>query len=179
MDKFIKIAITRPDFYTGEAFIINKLLKEGSADYVHIRKPSADIKDVENLIALIDKRHHPKLKLHDCFNLIDKFDLGGCHLNSRNVIPHPGAKSISKSIHSIKEIPLTEEYDYFFISPVFDSISKNNYKSAFDIDILSRNVKGRKAIALGGVTPDKITLLKEKGFYGAAMLSHFFPNETN
>ena len=66
------------------------------------------------------------------------------------------------------------DYDYVFLSPIFDSISKVGYNSAFTEDMLrDASVKGiidEKVVALGGVTFEKISYLKELNFGGAAMM---------
>lgn len=175
VDKFLKIAITAPEDYPGEEKIINTLLSKDIVDFVHIRKPGKSIYQIENLIKKITPNFYYKLKLHDHFDLLNHFDLGGIHLNSRNPVPHHLAKSVSISFHGLDQIKKSEQFDYFFISPVFDSISKGGYHSTFDLDKLSSVIKNRKAIALGGVTPAKYTLLKSIGFYGAALLGFFFP----
>lgn len=176
---FLIIAITPPDFRVGEAKRINEILSEGKAQYVHIRKPECSAIDISRLIDQIHPRFHSRLKLHDHFELIDKYNIGGIHLNSRNSgkpnLKLPKSLEISKSIHKLEEIPLAENFDYFFLSPVFDSITKEGYKAAFELDQISINISGKKAVALGGVTPDKFVLLKSLGFYGAALLGYFFP----
>lgn len=172
---FLVIAITKPDFYPGEASRISDLLEENQVDLVHIRKPGAEEAEIEKLIIEIPSKWHSRLKLHDGFNLIDKYDLGGLHLNSRNNYLHHKAKSKSISIHSAEEIDKTEGFDYFFISPVYDSISKKGYKSNFSLEQLSPIIKGRRAIALGGVVPEKYGELKAAGFSGAALSGYFFP----
>ena len=172
---FLIIAVTPPDFFPGEAHRITQILSDKEAHFVHIRKPGSAIGDMEELISTIPPEFHNHLKIHDHFNLIEKYDLGGCHLNGRNPLPHPMARSVSKSIHSLEEIPVAESLDYFFISPVFDSISKQGYKSTFDLDELSLMIKYKNGIALGGVTPEKFPLLVSLGFKGAAMLGYFFP----
>lgn len=179
MSPFLVIAITPPYFFSEEAEKINSILSEDRARFVHIRKPGADKDEIKSLLSNINPDFHKRLKLHDHFSLIDNYDLGGIHLNSRNPIPYPGAKSISISFHSLEEIDNKDNYDYFFLSPIFDSISKSGYKATFDLDKLPQIIKGRKAIALGGVTPEKFSLLKSLGFQGAALLGHFFPNKRN
>lgn len=174
MDNFIKIAITPPYFFPNESKLINNLLSQGEADLLHIRKPAASYHQIETLINNIDGNYHDRIKLHDHFELISKYKLGGIHLNSRNPIPPAYAKTVSKSIHSLEEINAIKDFDYFFISPVFDSISKQGYKAKFDLQVLSESIIGKNAIALGGVTPDKFSLLKELGFIGAAMIGHYF-----
>lgn len=67
-----------------------------------------------------------------------------------------------------------DECDYLFLSPIFDSISKAGYRSAFSHEQLQRaadeGVIDRKVIALGGVTPERIPYLHSLGFGGVAML---------
>lgn len=64
--------------------------------------------------------------------------------------------------------------DYVFLSPIFDSISKSGYHSAFTLEVLQQaaahNIIDEKVVALGGVTPDKVKWLRQIGFGGAAML---------
>lgn len=173
-NKFLIIAITPEIFFEGEADKISQILRNGEADIVHIRKPGSNKNQVADLIENIPLELHCRLKLHDHFELLDNYDLGGIHLNSRNPFPHPKAKAISRSIHAIEEISEAKDFDYYFISPIFDSISKEGYKSNFDLKELAEIIKDTRGIALGGVTPDKLPALMETGFYGAAMLGHFF-----
>ena len=173
---FQVIDITSPLFIKDEAEKINKILRDGSADLVHIRKPGSNEKEVEKLIQGISPIFYPRLKLHDHFELLEKYPLGGIHLNLRNNRAKPNVSSISISFHSLDEIKKSGNYDYFFISPIFDSISKAGYKGKFDFTELSNVIRGKKAIALGGITPDKFNFLKSMGFSGAAMLGYFFPS---
>lgn len=61
-----------------------------------------------------------------------------------------------------------------FLSPIFDSVSKQGYTSAFTDNVLKQASKDgiidNKVVALGGVTPDKINYLRQLNFGGAAML---------
>lgn len=175
MDKdFLIIAVTLPEFFDEEAKIINRILSNDLAHFVHIRKPEATAMEIYNLIKNINPLYHHRLKLHDHFELIDKYDLGGIHLNSRNNLVHSNAKSVSKSIHSIEELNGRDNYSYVFLSPVFDSISKKGYKATIDLNNLPGDLHQKKVIALGGVTPDKFELLKDSGFSGAALSGYFF-----
>lgn len=174
--EFLIIAITRPDFFKGETEIINDLLRKGKADFVHVRKPGSTYEEMESLIKGIESDLLPKIKIHDHFQLIEKYKLGGIHLNSRNPVDPYGVKNVSRSIHSVKEIENLDKEDYVFLSPIFDSISKQNYKSSFNIEEIAEKIKGKPIIALGGVTPDKFKLLQKNGFIGAAMLGYFFPS---
>ena len=61
-----------------------------------------------------------------------------------------------------------------FLSPIFDSVSKQGYASAFTDNALKQasrdGIIDNKVVALGGVTPDKINYLRQLNFGGAAML---------
>ncbi len=181
----IRIAITWPDFFDGEAERIASLLNNDADDCssasfhrIHIRKPNASKEKVVALLSAIPSIYHPNLVLHDYFELIDEFpSIGGVHLNRRNPVakkPLHG-KTISRSCHSLDEVvKYKTDCDYVFLSPIFDSISKNGYQSAFSPDVICQAVKkgiiDQKVYALGGVSPDKINLLQSWNFGGYAML---------
>ena len=173
------IAVTPPDFIPGEPERINEILSSGKADLVHIRKPYSEYDEMERLISSIKPELHPKLKIHDHFELLEKFNLGGIHLNSRNRKIYPKAESVSVSLHDLNDIQNAKSFDYFFISPIFNSISKPGYNSKFILNEISPVIRGTKAIALGGVTPYKFSSLESAGFFGAALLGYFFPSDSS
>ena len=125
------IVITSPEFIPGEVSLINTLL-EGGVTRIHIRKPQAGEEEVRKLIEAIDKRWHPQLSLHDHHNLALVYGCG-IHLNARNPLPPEGWQGItSASCHSIEEAEERKKTcDYVFLSPIFDSISKQGYAAAF------------------------------------------------
>ena len=63
-----------------------------------------------------------------------------------------------------------------FLSPIFDSISKQGYAAAFTKEELAdasrRGVIDERVIALGGVTPKHLGELARIGFGGGAFLGH-------
>lgn len=158
----------------GEADSIASLLDSGTVNLMHLRKPDWHISELRNLISLVPERLHSRLKIHDHFQLLREFNLGGVHLNSRNPEAPASARASSKSIHSLDELMACKPqcYDYVTLSPIFDSISKPGYNSPFPKDLLLLRpfLEGRTVIALGGVTEERIPLLKEAGFAGCAML---------
>lgn len=74
-DRFLKIAITKPEIISSEADMISSLLVNG-LDYVHIRKPEASLRDIRNLIEDIPYRLRKRLRLHGHFELFNDFNLG-------------------------------------------------------------------------------------------------------
>lgn len=175
-----KIAITPPKDCADEIIFICKILSEGF-DYVHIRKPNSSLREVRNLIESVPQEFHNRLKLHGHFELINEFNIGGLHLNRRCPVPPRNCTlPLSRSCHSVDELSETpERYEYMFLSPVFDSISKPGYKAAFEEKELISELRKYpdKVVALGGITSENINLVKEYGFAGSAFLGYLFNSE--
>lgn len=178
MNGFITIAITSPERVNDEAEKIVRLLEAG-VDYVHIRKPGFPEKNIQCLIESIPAALHGRLKLHDHFQLCDKYRLGGVHLNSRNREKPASAHNASISFHSVSELPSAHDYEYVTLSPIYDSISKEGYASAFRLQELKGDLSAGNIIALGGVTPEKFPELRKTGFAGAALLGYIWNNDFN
>ena len=186
------IVITKPEFFEGEAEQIVQLLDSGRADLVHIRKPLVSLADsarglelaelaglerLERLIQALPARVYGRLVLHDGHQLAIKYGLRGVHLNSRHPQPPEGFKgAVSISCHSLKELAecRKQPYAYMSLSPIFDSISKRGYRSAFSADDIaaarSQGLIDERVMALGGITFDKITEVEKMGFGGAMIL---------
>ena len=172
-----KIAITLPDFIPCEAQAIVKALGSGY-DRVHLRKPGSGIEEMDALIREIPAEYRPFISLHDHLGLAAEHGLGGVHLNARFPRKPAGFNGlVSRSCHSIDEVAACRDTcDYVFLSPVFDSISKEGYRSGFTPGQIRQardsGIIDSKVYALGGVTPDKAEILEEMGFGGGAMLGY-------
>lgn len=168
------IVITLPDFIDGEGEKIVRLLQR--VDLVHIRKPNASEAEVERLINDIPPEYHSRLVLHDHHQLASKYNLYGVHLNGRNPIPPDNWKgSVSRSCHSLDEVKeWKQKCNYVSLSPIYNSISKVGYMSAFTKeDIIAAKKDGiidAQVMALGGVTFEKLDEVREMGFRGAMIL---------
>lgn len=169
------IVITSPEYYSGEVTDICTLFDIG-VDYIHLRKPQSCIDEYKALLNELPVNYHNRIVLHEHFELTHIYSVKGIHLNARNLeVPMGYNGQISRSCHSLEEIKKYKaDFDYLFLSPLFDSISKEGYRSNFDINILrlaaKENLIDVKVIALGGVALDKIPLLKELNLGGAAFL---------
>lgn len=173
---FLKIAVTAPDAIPNEALSITEKLRSGEYDILHLRKPEWDIDRYEKLLRAIAPDLHPRIVLHEHFDLALRYNVRGIHLNRRFPTLLPGYKGkVSRSCHTIEEVLVNKRrYDYVFLSPVFDSISKVGYSAAFTPDELTRlGAEGTfqpNVIALGGITAERLPQLQSWGFAGAAML---------
>ena len=169
------ILITTPTYFVEEDQIITTLFEEG-LDILHLRKPQTSPVYAERLLTLIPEKYHKRIVVHDNFYLKEEYNLKGIHLNSRNPIaPENYSGHISASCHSFEEVTTQKKKcDYVFLSPIFDSISKEGYNSPFTPeDIREASRKGlidKKVIALGGIDEDTILRIKDFGFGGAALM---------
>lgn len=179
--EFLFIGITMPSPVEGESGRITRFLRGNLLDIMHIRHPESSANEIERIIREIPPDLHHRLTLHDHFRLAEHLGIGGIHLNGRNPdIPEDLIKKrpdlrISRSCHSIEEVTEARNLDYVTLSPVFDSISKEGYKSIIPKDklpLLKNRLKEARVpvVALGGVTPEKESLLRLIGFAGMALL---------
>lgn len=176
-NQFKLIAVTLPDALPNEAALISLMLEEG-VSRVHLRKPALPEEYIRELLRNIPQRLHSRLSLHDAHQLVIEFPGVHLHLNSRNPYPIEGCSEYSTSCHSLQELGSCPNANYSFLSPIFDSISKSGYTSKFSLTTLRQaSIQGLindRVIALGGVTPHNIPILRELNFGGAAMLGYFW-----
>lgn len=178
------LVISSPDRLTLEPAIISELFAAGLTA-LHVRKPGWAAAEVEDYIQQVPPEYHTRLVLHGHPELVRRYRLGGLHLTSQQraaatsrpqLLPH---QTLSTSFHSLAEIRRhRRRYNYVFLSPIFNSISKAGYASGFspaDLQAPLRTLAVRsdyrpKVVALGGITPENIHLLEPAGFAGAAVL---------
>jgi len=198
----LNIVFSLPDQTNKEIEHIHELLLDDNIDYLHLRKPSFDANQLKNFINKIDEDLHYKIVIHSHYHLINEFDLAGINLNKKSLNQLEFSDEVNKcfiqplvvknrqievnrfqpyivsySAHSIDEISnLPFDTSYVFLSPIFDSISKLNYISSFDLDDLKEKLKilKTKVIALGGVKTAHFSQLKSLGFRGYARLGSYW-----
>lgn len=179
------IGITLPQYedILKEKKKICDLLQSNKIEYFHIRKPDFDKEQMKAWIKDFPLEYRQRLCLHDYIELAKEFQIGGVHLNNRNnyEIPSNFTGRISRSCHSFSELEKWKsKCDYLFLSPIYNSISKENYKSRFTKSELKKaSEKGiidQKVFALSGVEPKNFSELKEIGFGGAAIMGSIWQN---
>lgn len=169
------ITITMPDFFEGEADSITSLFDAG-LEILHLRKPGASYEEMENLLFRLPADYLERIVVHDHFQLASSWKLKGIHLNGRNPIAPEGFTGhVSRSCHSLEEVTKYKSAcDYVFLSPIYDSISKEGCASAFTPYCLQKarqeGIIDAKVIALGGITTSRLPQIASLGFGGAALL---------
>ncbi|MGM0444740.1 MAG: thiamine phosphate synthase [Fibrobacterota bacterium] len=165
------------------------LVLDGGIDRYHLRKPQWSRSQYETFFHILDSRFYPHITLH-FFHDCALFHSAAVHLRSHEyekAALFDPAVPLSASCHSFDDIARCEQlnpaFAYLFLSPVYDSISKHGYVSAFSDTSLIRFFCTRKntvsLIALGGVTEQRFPHVRSLGFSGAAVMGDFWQNASS
>lgn len=173
--------ITHPTFFEGELAILTEILKHYDI-LCHIRKPEATEEAYRHFVLSIPEAYYSKIVLHSAYELAKSHSFAGIHYSTAkrkaNVLQKDS--SIHTSCHSIYEVnDLYLDYCSCFLSPIFDSISKEGYKAGFNTEELQKWLsysRNRDIIALGGIRADNIVAVQRMGFDGAAVLGTVWGN---
>ena len=178
------IVISSPKKNPSEPEIVTQFFKNG-LEIFHLRKPKFSQQELEGYLNLIPGEFFNRIVIHSYHKLAVKYNLRGIHLTRRHrrqkfktwlKIKYVKSKNpditITASFHSLESLFEDQSnYDYVFLSPVFDSISKGNYQAKFsghNLEVALSKIH-QKVIALGGVDIDKIDKIKEMNFAGMAL----------
>lgn len=174
------VVISSPEAVADEPAIINGLFAAG-LEILHLRKPGAPVAVVEKLLIRIHPAYHSCIALHQQHGLAKQFGIKRIHFpeQERQQLPAsdwPELKEagykFTTSVHqpeTLKHLPPV--FDYVFLSPVFNSISKPGYQPLVAENFfLAADDKPLPVMALGGITPEQISRVREMNFDGAAVL---------
>lgn len=172
-EPFLLAVITLPVFFPGEAEILEGLLAAG-LEKLHLRKPGAGEEAIEGLLQQITPRWRSRLVLHGgrkLWGLATRYGVPQVHCPLNELAGERSAET-SASLHSWEEMKEIERAGlaYVFMSPVFDSISKQGHTAN---SLLLQRPAGPypcKVIGLGGIDMDTIGELIRGGWDGAAVL---------
>lgn len=180
------IVISNPIAIANEISLIHSLFEEG-LELFHVRKPDYSEIEMAKFIHQIKLEYRNSLVLHSHHDLAENFGINKIHFSEKtrkSAINFPARFPkhcrYSTSTHSIKEFnALENHFEYAFLSPVFKSISKENYAPETDLfDALkSRTNFQTKIIALGGIDSDNIKKTLENGFDAIALLGSIWNSE--
>jgi thiamine-phosphate pyrophosphorylase len=166
---------------------------EAGLDTYHIRKPKFSTKQLQEYIEKIPKQFHNLIIIQSHHNLARKYNLQGVHYtqkhlekNLRNwwrekMLRISTSSFVKTTSHGkLSSLYDTDEmnFDYVFLSPIFDTIT-GKYQSGYYEDSIKAALQktGRKVIARGGVDATRVEKIKELGFYGMALYSSVWDKE--
>lgn len=187
------IVITSPILIAIEISTIHSLFENG-LELIHIRKPNFAESEMKQFLSGIDHNYRNRLVLHNHYHLACAFDIDRIHFSEskrKTLLMLPGkfpfepyktkGFHLSTSVHNIEDFnALDKIFKYAFLSPVFPSISKENYSSETDLfeAIKNRTNYATKLIALGGVESKNVKQALENGFDNVAVLGTIW-NQNN
>lgn len=180
------ILITQPAApVKNEHKLITELFEAG-LHTLHIRKPDFSTSQLKHYLEKIPSEFRHRIVIHSHHELAPKMKLRGMHITEthrkagwwfwlkikyyRRLRP---SMTLTTSFHHLKELKRYDpRYSYCFISPVFESISKEHHKPHFSLRNLEETLeKSRyKVVGLGGIDYDKIEACRDAGLWGVALL---------
>ena len=171
------IVITNPFSIENEFQIIQQLFEEGLG-LLHVRKPAYSENEIRSFLSNIDKRFYSKLVLHEQHHLAQEFKINSIHLKEKDRVEisenfQKTVSYLSTSVHNINDFnELSTYFDVAFLSPVFESISKEGYGKSNTIleTIVNRTNFNTKLVALGGIKESNIKMALDSGFDSVALL---------
>lgn len=165
------IVISHESDIENEISLVNELFHNGMQLF-HLRKPLWDIDYQRYFLNNINSEFRDKISVHQHHETISEFGMNFFHVkeNNRKQLRKMKGLTYSTSFHDIDTLEKEySDFNYCFLSPIFDSISKTDYKGAFSGNLILPSHANR-VFALGGISIDNIDSVFEKGFYGAAVL---------
>lgn len=186
------IVISGVKGFVSETRVVNELFREG-LELFHLRKPNFSTQLLVEYLEHIDEQYRDRIVLHSKHKLAPQFNIHRVHVTKRykkrkfrtwlrikylrSKIPN---LKISCSFHSISSMQAdSTEYEYVFLSPVFNSISKTDYRGKFngeDIPGILAGV-GQNVVALGGIDTDKIDQVYDLKYSGLAIHGALWKSE--
>jgi thiamine-phosphate pyrophosphorylase len=187
------IVITNPIPIANEIDTIHSLFESG-LELLHVRKPDFSAAEMRSFLSEIKSDLKEQLVLNSHHHLASAFDINRLHFSEserKKTVLLFGKSSfetyktkgfhLSTSVHNIEDFnALDNTFEYAFLSPIFPSISKENYSSKTDLfeTIKNRTNYTTKLIALGGIESKKIKQTLENGFDSIALLGTIW-NQNN
>ena len=194
MTNFLLAVLSLPGVFAGEADCMEALLDAG-VGRLHLRKPEATEQELEELCRRLAPRRAHRLVLHGprSRELALRYGVPNVHgavayrkpdgRPSQSGAGGPAERSgggpvvegdglvMSTSVHGWEEFAkLPAGLAYAFISPLFDSISKQGYRADERLLEQPGGELPCLPVGLGGISAETIGFMLERGWKGAAVL---------
>ena len=173
------ILISSPSKKQNEVSTIRRIFEMGLSRF-HVRKPDWSLDELRKFLDEFPDDCIERTVIHRRPELLGEYPFAGYHLSSKEqYLEKEIDGTISRSFHHLDElITSKEKLDYAFLGPIFDSVSKQGYNSAFPASQLRSffgdrrklQVELPRIVALGGIVPEKVRVSLSLGFDGVAAL---------
>jgi len=138
-----------------------------------------EVLDYLKFLEALPPEFWPRIVLEEHPQLVTERKLGGLQIHPTHRAPRqwPRSAKLSAKCHSFDELCQTDKNcAYVFLTPLFDSISKKDYRprrTPLEHQVIVERWKaqgGCPVFALGGVTAKHIPQVRQLGFDGAAFI---------
>lgn len=179
------IVISDHQLYMREAVEINRLFQSGMQLY-HIRHHNISEVDLRSLIEEVEPKYLSRIVANHNHAIARDMGITRFHFTEEDRKLWGKKKwknrseneTYSTSVHTLEDFnKLPDFFEYAFLSPVFDSISKPGCK-AVKFDLSRRDLeKPIKLIGLGGIHSRNVHEALEMGYDGVAVLGAIWESE--
>jgi thiamine-phosphate pyrophosphorylase len=186
------IVITNSTSIENEHEIIERMFRHG-LKYLHVRKPKYSRDKMLKYLKGFSSKYLDRIIIHSHHSLALSLGLKGIHLTEKHRKDKFGVwkkfnlfrlrkrkLQITTSYHKIKDLTASgDKYDYVFLSPIFESISKEDYQPNYTLGKIYDTLHHSKVnvIALGGIDNEKIDTCFETRFSGVALSGYIWQSE--
>lgn len=145
----------------------------------HLRKPTWSVEQIHEFLTQFGEDELSRISIHTeephFAEIHKRYPQVRMHLKSHQLGCYSPEKVMSHAVHSLEELGTLTQYPELktlFLSPIYPSISKQDYQTDWDFPTLSQSLglPGPEVIALGGVQAHHFQELQAMGFSGAALL---------
>ena len=173
------IVITNPVAIADEINIIHALFECG-LELLHVRKPEYSIEELKLFLSKVNPEFQSRMVLHQQHQVANEFGIHRIHFteSARAALDLESKDNNdgfikSTSIHTMANFnQLDSCFEYAFLGPIYQCISKPDYKSDLDVvkAIAQRTNFKTKLVALGGISIENIEETYQLGFDNVALL---------
>ena len=177
-NKAFELVVITPEMdFPKETRWLNKLFAEGLGT-LHLRKPGRSSQELLQYLNELDEQYHDRIMVHYKEEVWKDIGIKGIHYQYSALPKEKPGYAVSCGCHSWREfMEIEKRVDYAFISPFFDSISKEGYRASKDLLEVPPELNTDKAVALGGIQPSNICQILKLKLKGAAVLGTIWESD--
>ena len=181
------VVVSNPVAVVDEAEIINELFESG-LEIFHLRKPDYSLAAIRKLLEDIEPQYYRGIALHQYHEVASDYGLERLHFPEKvrretaaytlDSLVGCGFK-LSTAIHCLTELDSLVGFEYAFLSPVFNSLSKPGYLGVVASDFSYMKKHKLDLIALGGIAVENVKKCIAMNFDGVAVLGTIWNDPLN
>lgn len=185
------VIFSTSDRSLSEAKEVTQMFEEGLKAF-HIKKIGFEKHEMEEYLKCIPSQYHKYITLHSNHKLRKSFKVGGLHISRTHRKKKYNSKwklfklkTFTRKLHFTRTFSKLSslsanktKYDYVFLSPVYEGISKLGHAGNFGNRSMSKFIQlsNSPVYALGGLTIDKFEECHSVGFHGVGLLGYVWNN---